>query len=81
MTRNNDSMKKKLIYAAFLILFVLAAPACSKTCKTCKKVTYDSSGSVVSSDSPAQYSGTELLGIEATPPVTIGGQTAKWECN
>jgi hypothetical protein len=74
-------MKKKLIYAAFLILFVLAAPACSKTCKTCQKITYDSSGSVVSQDNPAQYCGVELTGIEATPPVTIGGQTAKWVCN
>jgi hypothetical protein len=73
-------MKKKLIYGLFLVLFVFAAPACSKTCKTCKKVYYNGT-TYDHEDAAAEYCGVELTGIEATPPVTIGGVTAKWECN
>ena len=81
LNSNNHSMKKKIIYAAILILFVLAAPACSKTCKTCKKVYYTNQTTYDHEDSAAQYCGTELIGIEAQGAVTIGSYTVKWQCN
>ena len=74
-------MKKKIIYALFLILIVFAAPACSKTCKTCKKVYYTNQTTYDHEDTATEYCGAELITIEATKPVTIGGQTVKWECN
>jgi hypothetical protein len=73
-------MKKKIIYAVFLILIVIAVPSCSKTCKSCKKVYYN--GTTRDHEDPSyQYCGTELITIEATPPETIGGVTVKYECN
>jgi hypothetical protein len=73
-------MKKRIIYAIFLIFIVLAAPACSKDCKSCKMVYYvgttrDHEGSAT------QYCGSELLIIEATAPTTVGSYTVKYECN
>jgi hypothetical protein len=73
-------MKKKIIYALFLILFVIAAPSCSKTCKNCKKVYYTGT-TYDHEDSATQYCGAELVTIEATGSRTIGSYTVKWECN
>jgi uncharacterized lipoprotein NlpE involved in copper resistance len=73
-------MKKKIIYAFFLILIVLGAPSCQKDCKTCKKVFYLGT-TLDHEESASQYCGTELITIEATAPVTINGLTVKWECN
>jgi hypothetical protein len=75
-------MKKKIIYAVFLILVVLAAPSCSKTCKTCKLVKRDSSGNIVGNPGdPTEYCGVELTAIEATPATTVGDNTTKYECD
>ena len=81
MTCNNIRMKKKIIYAAILVLIAIAAPSCSKTCKNCKLVTRDSNGSIVNSGDPTQYCGADLVGIEATPATTVGGNTTKYECD
>lgn len=73
-------MKKKIIYAVFLISIVLAAPSCQKDCKTCKKVYYVGT-TRDHEDSASQYCGAELITIEATGSVTVGSYTVKWECN
>ena len=73
-------MKKKLFFAAFLVLVAITFISCDKTCKTCKQVTYVN-GTYESETSGTQYCGTELITIEATPDVTIGQTTTKWECN
>jgi len=73
-------MKKKIIYAAFLILVVLAAPSCQKDCKSCKKVYYVGT-TVDHEDAAAQYCGAELLLNENAGSVTVGSYTVKWQCN
>jgi hypothetical protein len=73
-------MKKKIIFGAFLLLLLVGAPACKDTCSFCKAVTRDSGGSVVTSGSETEYCGADLIAIKATPPVTIGGNTTKYEC-
>jgi hypothetical protein len=74
-------MKKKIIFAVCLILFVFLAPSCSKTCKTCKKVYYTNLTTWDHEDPASEYCGVELAGIEAIGPRTIGAYTVKWECN
>jgi len=74
-------MKKKIIFAVFLVLIILAAPSCQKDCKNCKKVYYTNGTTFDHEDDPAQYCGAELLVIEGTDPMTIGPYTVKWECN
>jgi hypothetical protein len=74
-------MKKKIIYAACFCLIVLLAPACSKTCKTCKQVFYTTGSSTVDhSGTDAEYCGVDLVTIENMGTVSIGGYDAKWEC-
>jgi hypothetical protein len=73
-------MKKKLIFAATLVFIAFAFTSCTKTCKTCRQVTYIN-GSYDHEGSGQEYCGLDLAGIEATPDVTIGNTTTKWECN
>jgi hypothetical protein len=76
-------MKKKLLYLVCFCILAWAATSCdiiAKTCKNCKKVYYTGT-TVDHEDAATQYCGTELVTIQATPPVTIGGYTVKWECN
>lgn len=73
-------MKKKLIFAAFLLLASVAFVSCEKSCKTCKQVTYIN-GTYDSETGGTEYCGAELLIIENTDDVTIGNTTTKWECN
>jgi hypothetical protein len=72
-------MKKKIIYAAILILLAIGFTACEKTCQYCKKVYYVGS-TYDHEDGESQYCGLELITIQGTGPVTIGGYTVKWEC-
>jgi hypothetical protein len=77
-------MKKKVFYLVCFVGLAWAMNSCdaiSKTCKNCKIVRYDASGAKISEDSPTQYCGAELVGIQAQTPQTVGGVTAKWECN
>lgn len=74
-------MKRKIIFAVFLALIVLAAPSCQKDCKNCKKVYYINVTTWDHEDDPSEYCGAELLAIEAIGPKTIGAYTVKWECN
>jgi hypothetical protein len=76
-------MKKKVLYLVCFVILACSVNSCdmlSKNCKTCKKVYYTGT-TVDHEDSATQYCGTELVTIQATPPVTIGGYTVKWECN
>jgi hypothetical protein len=74
-------MKKKLIQAVCLIVFVFVAPSCEKSCKTCKKVYYDGSGNYLREDGAGQYCGVELMAIEGKT-INLGALgSAKWECN
>jgi hypothetical protein len=79
-----SGMKKKLIFASAFVLLAWSVTSCDallKDCKFCKLVTRDSSGAVVTSGSDTEYCGTDLVTIKATPPVTVGGNTTKYECN
>jgi len=74
-------MKKKIIYALFLIATMFLAPACEKTCKTCEKVYYDGTGTEYRRDGSGEYCGLELIAIDGKI-IDLGSLgTAKWECN
>jgi hypothetical protein len=75
-------MKKKIIYAVFLILILFAAPACQKTCQFCKFVTRDSGGNIVGTPGdPTEYCGAALIAQKAIPPSPVGDNTTRVECN
>jgi hypothetical protein len=73
-------MKRKLIITAAFILVTLSFSSCEDSCKVCQQNTYNSGGTRVSSGSETEYCGAELIAIEATKDVTVGGNTTKWEC-
>jgi ABC-type proline/glycine betaine transport system substrate-binding protein len=73
-------MKKKLILAATLVFIACAFTSCTKTCKTCKQVTYIN-GTYDHEDPSQEYCGLSLAAIEATKDLTNGNSTIKWECN
>jgi len=73
-------MKKILILTGSFLLMSWAFTSCTKTCETCKQVTYVN-GTYDHEGSAQEYCGAELITIKATPDVTIGNTTTKWECN
>ncbi len=78
--KTKRDMKKIVMYATGFLLLSLATTSCElERCKICKQVVYDN-GNVIEERNEAEYCGTELLQIEATPPVTIGNLTTRWEC-
>ena len=73
-------MKRKLIIFASFILITLAFSSCEDTCKVCKKVYYDGSGTYLREDAEAEYCGVELVAIDGKT-VNLGALgSAKWEC-
>jgi hypothetical protein len=74
-------MKRKLMYAAGLVLMAMAFTQCEKSCKICQQNTYDaSSDALITSGSETEYCGASLTRIEITGPVTVAGITTKWVC-
>jgi hypothetical protein len=73
-------MKRILIYAAGFVFIAFSFTSCQKNCKVCQQNTYDSGGNTLSTGSETEYCDAALLGIEATPDVTVGGVTTKWVC-
>lgn len=76
-------MKRKLFYAAGLVLIALAFTSCEaiKNCKICQQNTYNAtSGALLTEGSETEYCDASLLRVEATPDVTVGGVTSKWVC-
>jgi ABC-type proline/glycine betaine transport system substrate-binding protein len=73
-------MKKKLIFTFTLVFIACAFTSCTKTCKTCKQVTYINS-TYDHEDAAQEYCGLSLAAIEATKDITNGNTTIKWECN
>jgi len=75
-------MKRKLYYLAGFVFMVLAFNSCDllKNCKTCQQNTYNSSNALITSGSESEYCDAELITIQATKDVTIGGITTKWVC-
>jgi hypothetical protein len=73
-------MKRKLIFAAGFVLLTLSFSSCENNCKVCQQNTYNSGGSLITAGSESEYCGTDLIGIEATKDVTVGGITTKWVC-
>lgn len=73
-------MKRKFTIAVAFVLVTLSFSSCEKTCKVCQQNTYDSGGTKTVTGSESEYCGAELIAIEATKDVTVGGQTTKWEC-
>jgi hypothetical protein len=72
-------MKRVLMYAAGFIFITLSFSSCEQNCKTCQQNTYIN-GVLDHEGSPAQYCGTDLTSIEATPDYVLGNQVTKWEC-
>ncbi len=74
-------MKRKLFYFAGLALMAWSFTSCeTMSCKVCRQNTYNSSGDLLTEGSETQYCGAELIGIETTKDVTVGGITTKWVC-
>ena len=73
-------MKRKLLYAAGFLFLALSMSTCTKNCKVCQQNTYDANNTLVTSGSETEYCDAALIGIEATPDVSVGGGTTKWVC-
>lgn len=76
-------MKRKLAYAAGLLLIACSFTACSilgDNCAVCRLVSYEN-GNQIDTQYESEYCGNDLLAIKATPPTTTGGVTTQWECN
>ena len=76
-------MKRKLAYAAGLLLVACTFTACDMlggSCQTCQTVSYEN-GNPTAWGIPAEYCDDELVAIKATSPWTVNGVTTQWECN
>jgi len=76
-------MKRKLAFAAGLLLVACTFTACDMlggSCQTCQTVSYEN-GNPIAWGIPADYCDDELVAIKATPPSTTNGVTTQWECN
>ena len=75
-------MKRKLAYAAGLLLVACSFTACDMlgSCQTCQTVSYEN-GNPTAWGSLAEYCDDDLYTIKTTPPTTVNGVTTQWECN
>jgi len=78
-------MKKVLTIIIIGLLFVFVSTSCEpeepeEKCKNCKTVTYDANDSIISQTALVEYCGDELEDIENEPPVVVGGETTRYEC-
>jgi hypothetical protein len=75
-------MRRKILYAVGLVLMSVSLNSCEglfENCKMCRRVTYIA-GNVTDEGTETEYCGTDLVTIQATPPLTVGTQTIQWEC-
>ena len=75
-------MIMKLAYTAGLLVIICSFTACDMiggNCQVCQLNTYEDE-ILIATVREAEYCDDELLAIKATPPVTSGGFTTKWEC-
>lgn len=72
-------MKRKIVFALFLVITTLSFTSCEKTCKFCKTVTYDD-GVEINATNPIEYCGAKLAAKEATPEIKVGTLVTKVEC-
>lgn len=77
-------MRKIVLLLTFIGITLFSFYGCEDdegdTCKTCRIVTYDASGSFISEGQPQTLCGDELLSKEGTSE-KIGDYTAVWECD
>jgi hypothetical protein len=74
-------MKRKLVIVLVLVFIAIGFTSCKKTCKTCKKVYYDGTGTYLREDGAAEYCGVELVAIDGRT-IDLGSLgSAKWVCN
>jgi len=76
-------MKRKLAYAASLLLVACTFTACDMLgggCQTCQTVSYEN-GNPIDWGTPAEYCDDDLVTIKTIPPTTTNGVTTQWECN
>ena len=87
LTNHITCMKKKIIYAACLIVLAYAATSCKKilnNCEFCKIVTRTSGGTEVSSTGETEYCGADLIAFKAANPTItnpVTGNITKVECH
>ncbi len=75
-------MKRKIAYAAGVLLITCTFTACDLlggSCQVCQTVSYENNNPI-SYGTEAEYCDNDLLTIKATPPSTINGVTTQWEC-
>lgn len=76
-------MKKRALFFATFLIIAAGLTSCEElftNCKMCRLNTYED-GQLVNTAQEAEYCGTELITIEATPDATVGNTTTKWECD
>lgn len=76
-------MKRKLAYAAGLIVIAFTFTACEMlgdNCEICQIVSYEN-GNPFLYGPESEFCGDELFAIKTQPPETSGSVTLKWECN
>lgn len=75
-------MKRKLCYVTGFLFMVSSFNSCGliKNCKICQQNTYNSSNVLITAGSETEYCDAELVTIQATKDVTVGGITTKWVC-
>ena len=75
-------MKKKIVYAVFLLFVAWAFTSCEslfQNCKMCRSVTYEN-GSIINEGTESEYCGADLITKEATPDIVVGALVTKVEC-
>ena len=76
-------MKRKLVYAAGLLLIACTFTSCEMLgdgCQICQTVSYEN-GNPIAWGTEAEYCDHELIAIKAITPTTTNGVTTQWECN
>ncbi len=66
--------------AAGFVFIALSFTSCQKNCKVCQQNDYNSGGILLKTGTETEYCDAALIGIEATPDVTVLGVTTKWVC-
>jgi len=75
-------MKRKLFFAASLILIACSFTACELlggNCEICQRVSYEG-GDIIATGDETEFCDEDLLAIKAIGPTTVGGVTTQWEC-
>ncbi|MBU0487260.1 MAG: hypothetical protein KKA07_07695 [Bacteroidetes bacterium] len=71
---------KRIFAALFLLSVVFIMPSC-EDCRECHVVTVDENGNIISEGQDNEFCAQDLSDVEDEEPVTVGGNTTRWECD